>query len=119
MAMVNEDSLQQLLKERQRLAASRGFTIDYQRRNHGKMLYAIKSWPPQHMKSMIKQLKIGCCNSTPDMLVIPLFVTLSPCKLATFTQLEQGKEFRQERTQPIASDLPKLIFICDQNCGSQ
>lgn len=32
MTMVIEDRLQHLLKERQRLAASRGFTIDYQRK---------------------------------------------------------------------------------------
>jgi len=31
MTMASEDHLQHLLKERRRLAASRGFTIDYQR----------------------------------------------------------------------------------------
>ena len=31
MTMIDDGRLQQLLKERQRLAASRGFTMDYQR----------------------------------------------------------------------------------------
>ena len=52
------------------------------------------------MKSMKKQLKIGCCKSTPATLIIPLFVTLSPESWQLSRDENKDKNFSKEEPDP-------------------